>query len=385
MRLTARTLSQIPSPIAVAETLLASTSRRTNVLDLSQGAPNYPTAPAIADRVAEVAHDPDGGRYTDRAGMPLLREVFSGDMRRSYGGMVSPDQVLITAGCNQAFCLVASALTDVGDEILLPVPYYFNHDMWLRLDRVTPVYFSTDANFVPSLEAAAHAITASTRAIVLVTPGNPTGVTIDPKTIERFAEFATSNNIVLILDETYRSFRDQDGPPHHLFARPDWPAHVVSLHSFSKDFAIPGYRVGAIVGDERLLAEVMKLFSCLAICAPRVGQEAAIAGLLHAQGWRDSRASAMRLTRMALQQLMVEQPGGFQLACAGAFYGWLRHPFHDRPTDSVVRQLYADHGVLLLPGTAFMPTDEGFVRVSLTGLDEDSALDFVARLREVGP
>lgn len=383
MRLTPRTLDQIVSPISAAETLLAELQNDRPVLDLSQGAPAYPTADVVADHIAQVAHNPDGTRYTPRPGLPELRRLLAQELCRVYQGSVTADQILITAGCNQAFCLVTSALASVGDEVLVPIPYYFNHDMWLRLDRITPIYFATDDRFVPSVESARRVLSKRTRAIILVTPGNPTGITIPPEVIEAFADLAAGHDIVLILDETYRSFRPTDGPPHSLFRRPDWSANIVSLHSFSKDFAIPGCRVGAVAGDERLLAEVMKLFSCLAICAPRLGQEAAIAGLLHAIQWRDERVAEMRRVQAAFETEMADHPGGFELCSVGAFYGWIRHPFEKEPTDSVVRRLAVDHSVLVLPGTVFMPTDERYLRLSYANLTLADTVELGSRLREM--
>lgn len=383
MRLVGRTLEQIESPITRAEALAAAATEGRAVLDLSQGAPSYPPADAVIERMIQVAREPDGHRYTVRPGLPELRRAFAEELSRTYEGEVQESQILITAGCNQAFCVVMAALTDLGDEVLLPVPYYFNHDMWLRLDRAVPIHVLVDDGYVPSLEAAKRSITARTRALVLVTPSNPTGVTISPALIGNFAEFAAANDLALVIDETYRSFRGTDDPPHNLFQSSDWSDSVVSLHSFSKDFAIPGCRVGAVVADERLLVEVMKLFSCVAICAPRLGQEAVLAGLAEAQDWRAQRAAEIREKQASFSFVMASQPGGFVLCSAGAYFGWVRHPFPGRSSDEVVEELAMAHGVHVLPGTAFMPTDEGFLRFSIANLTHSEIDELGTRLAGV--
>ena len=132
--------------------------------------------------------------------------------------------------------------------------------MWLRLRGVTPVYLEPDACLVPRAADAEALITPRTRAIVLITPGNPSGVTVPPAEIAAFAALARRHGIALILDETYRSFRDTGGrePAHRLFADPAWRSTLVSLHSFSKDLAIPGYRVGAVVAAPELNREVLQ-------------------------------------------------------------------------------------------------------------------------------
>ena len=384
MRLTNRTLQLTASPIAEAHAWLAHRTSDRALLDLSQAAPSYPTAPEIADRIAEIARSGDGGRYAPPPGLPELTEAFARELSLDYGATIDPGQVLPTGGCNQAFCVVTSTLTEPGDEIILCLPYYFNHDMWLKLDNVTPVYLDTGPDLRPDPEAAAALITERTAAIVIVSPGNPTGVTVDPDTIRAFHHLAVANDIALILDETYRNFRPTDEPPHDLFGQPGWADHVISLHSFSKDLAIPGYRVGAVVAGEAVLYETMKLVDCVQISAPRIGQEAVIAGLTKARDWRRIQADRIRATQAVFEEVMAAEPGGFRLASAGAFFGWARHPFTDLGTDEVIKRLVLDHDVLAIPGTAFTPTDEGWVRFSFANLDAAELEELGRRLEEMG-
>ncbi|MEE9415581.1 MAG: aminotransferase [Acidimicrobiales bacterium] len=380
MRLTHRTLSQIHSPIGAANALRELRGAQLPLLDLSQAAPSFPTAPAIAEHVAAVAHEPDGGRYCPQEGLPDLRQAFATELSSDYRGTVRPDQVLITAGCNQAFCVISSAIAAPNDEIILPVPFYFNHDMWMKLDGLVPVYLNPTSGLEPKLAEAEALVSERTRAVVLVTPGNPTGAIFSPATIEDFADFAARHDLLLIIDETYRSYRRTDEPAHGLFARSDWDDHVVSLHSFSKDMAIPGYRIGAAVGRPDLLAEAMKLLDCVAICAPRIGQEAALAGLTKASDWRAEQAARIGAAQITFEAIMSSSPGGFDLVSSGAYFGWVRHPFADESTDSVVRRLLLDHDILTIPGTAFTPSDERFLRLSFANLDHDQLYELATRL-----
>lgn len=391
MRLAPRSVGLIASPIAEAHAWLPLRTGDRPLLDLSQAAPSYPTAPEIAAHVAAVAHRPDGGRYAPPPGLPALREAFAAEMSRDFDASIGEEHVLPTGGCNQAFCAVLSALTEPGDEVVLPVPYYFNHDMWLRLQSVRPVHLHPTRRpslddptaLVPDPGRAASLLTDRTRAIVLVTPANPTGVTTPPEVVAAFHELAVEHGLVLVLDETYRNFRPTDDPPHDLFRRPDWTEHVVSLHSFSKDLAIPGYRVGAIVGGEPLLHEALKFVDCAQISAPRIGQEAVVAGLTRAATWRRAQSARIAAAQRSFEAVMADRPGGFELVTAGAFFGWVRHPF-DIATDEVVRRLVLGHDVLTIPGTAFTPTDEGFLRFSFANLDEAQLCELGARLAELG-
>ncbi len=378
MRLIKRTTQLTASPIAEAKGWLAHRTSERPLLDLSQAAPSYPTAPAIVTRIIEVAKSPDGGAYAPPPGLPQLNEAFANEVG------VRPDHVLPTAGCNQAFCIVSSAITEPGDEVIIPLPYYFNHAMWLELDGVTPVFLACGPDLVPDPSQAENLITERTRAILLVSPGNPSGVTIPPGVIDAFADLAVRHDLVLIVDETYRNFRESDDLPHSLFDRPDWAEHVVSLHSFSKDLAIPGYRVGAVVAGPALIYEAAKLLDCVSICAPRIGQEAAHAGLTLASEWRAEQRSRILQGLEAFRSVMAPSPGGFELVTSGAFFGWVRHPFPNRSTADVVKSLVLDHDVLVIPGTAFLPTDESMVRLSFANLEISDFSELGARLTAAG-
>lgn len=384
MRLIKRTLDQIDSPISETYALLTGHHPTQPLLNLAQAAPAYPPPPEIVEHIAAAAQRPTSGAYVGIAGLDPLREAFSAEISLAYNASVSSADILVTAGCNQAFCIATMTLTEPGDEMIVPLPFYFNHDMWLRMEGVTPVYVEPDGSWMPDPDAARHAITSRTRAILLVTPSNPAGVTVPPETIAAFAAIAAEHDIALIIDETYRNFRDTTAPAHGLFTDPQWGDKVVSLHSFSKDFAIPGYRVGALIAAPRLIREAMKVLDCVQICAPRIGQEAALAGLLHATAWRQAKALEVSQKLAAFRTVMAECPGGFELAACGAYFGWIRHPFPDRPTTDVVRDLLFSHDVLTIPGTAFLPDDRGMIRASVANLPLDHVKDFAQRLASAG-
>jgi aspartate/methionine/tyrosine aminotransferase len=370
--------------MGAAYALLANRAGERALLDLAQAAPRYAPAPEVIAHITEVGQRPDGGAYVPSPGLPRLREVFAAELTRDYRGPIHADQMVITAGCNQAFCLVAQALTGPGDEVIEALPYYFNYDMWLRMNGVVPRYLEPGPDLVPHPAAAEKLITARTRAIVVVSPNNPSGVTIPPSVLAGFAELAARHDIALVLDETYRSFRGTEEPAHQLFADPGWRQTVVSLHSFSKDLAIPGYRVGAVIASSELNREVMKLLDCVAICAPRIGQEAAWAGLTSAGGWRRQRAAEVADKRHRFEAAMAGRPGGFELLALGGFFAWMRHPFLARATPDVTAELITRYDTLVIPGTAFLPDDRRTFRVSVGNLDPAEIAEFAERLRLLG-
>ena len=220
--------------------------------------------------------------YAPQPGLPGLRTAFAADLTAACGATIDATDTLITAGCNQAFCTVISALAGPGDNVVLALPFYFNHDMWLRVEGIAPRYLSTDERLYPAATDAATIIDDRTRAIVLVTPGNPSGVTYPPELIDAFADVAVEHGVALLVDETYRSFRPTTDPAHRLYDRADWRDHVITLHSFSKDLAIPGYRVGGLIAGEAARIEALKVLDCVAISAPVIGQAASATGLMKA-------------------------------------------------------------------------------------------------------
>lgn len=384
MRFTPTISDLVHSPIGAAHALLAHRVHDRPLLDLSQAAPAYAPPPAVLDAVSSGTTDRITTTYAPQPGLPGLRAAFAADLTDSYGARVDSADVLITAGCNQAFCIAASALAGPGDNVVLQTPFYFNHDMWLRVEGVEPRHLPVGDRHLPSVDDAAARIDERTRAIVLVSPGNPTGVTLPPSLIHDFAALARAHDLALILDETYRSFRPTDEPAHGLFTEPGWQDTLVSLHSFSKDLAVPGYRVGALVGGEALRVEALKVLDCVAISAPAVGQAACLAGLEHAGDWRRAQAARVADLQRQFEEVLAPRPGGFELVTAGAYFGWVRAPAGDDDTDTVVRRLVVDHDILVIPGTAFTPDDQRMLRFSFANLDADQIHELGVRLAEYG-
>src|ERR1051325_2517385 len=160
-----------PAPIAEAQAWIPREPSQRRFIDLCQAVPSYPPADSMMEAIAAAAMRPDTGFYTPVRGLPELRRKLAADMAQDYRGAIDAEDVAITAGCNQAFCAVLSALAGPGDNVLLPVPWYFNHQMWLDLQRIAirPLPLSSATGW-PDVEAAAALIDKDTRAIVLVTP-----------------------------------------------------------------------------------------------------------------------------------------------------------------------------------------------------------------------
>lgn len=351
------------------------------LIDVAQAVPGYAPPDALVAHLADRLRDRAMHRYTAILGVPELRAALAARFARFYGGAIAPENVAITAGCNQAFCLAMAALARPGDQVILPVPYYFNHRMWLDATGIEAVHpsFRPEAGGVPDVEEVARLITGRTRAIVLVTPNNPTGAITPAATLRAFYDLARRRGIALVLDETYIDFLPTDTRPHDLFEDPDWASTVVHLYSFSKVFAITGHRVGSITAGPALMAQVEKAMDCVAICAPRIGQEAALFGLEQLDGWVQGNTAAMR-ERATVFRAALSQLEGWRLVSLGAFFAYLEHPFAGREAVDVARFLALEHNLLTLPGSMFGPGQDRFLRVAFANVGSDAAPIVAERL-----
>ncbi len=352
------------------------------LIDVAQAVPGYPPPAELTAHLAKAIAEPRLARYTEIAGTAALRGALAADMNAAYGGDVGAGDVLIAAGCNQAFCLATLALAAPGDEILLPLPYYFNHQMWLDMAGIRAVHlpFRPERGGVPDPADAAARIGPKTRAIVLVTPNNPTGAVYPPEAIAAFAELAGAHGLALILDETYRDFMPDEGAPHGLFREAGWRDNLVHLYSFSKVFSLTGYRVGAVVAGPALVAQVAKAMDTVAICAPHVGQEAALFWLRHSGDWSRANTHLMRERRAALIAALKRNDLGYELVSCGAYFAYLRHPFRGRSATAVAQRLAAEENMLCLPGSMFGPEQEDFLRVAFANVEAEVMPEIAARL-----
>jgi aspartate/methionine/tyrosine aminotransferase len=355
-------------------------------IDLSQAAPGAAPPEALLRKAAEAAGSADGARYGPIQGDPALRAALAGEMSALYGGAITPAEVAITAGCNQAFVTAMMALARAGDAVILPTPWYFNHEMTLRLLGVAARALPSRAEdgFAPDPEACAALIDTRVKAIVLVTPNNPTGAVYPPALLARFAALARQAGVALVLDETYRDFLpDGQARAHGLFAEPEWRSTLIHLYSFSKAYAVPGWRLGAIVAGEPVQREIGKVLDCVQICPARAGQAAVAWGVDGLKDWRAETRADINARATAFRQAMAHLKG-WAVDQAGAYFAYVRHPFAGAPAAEVAQRLAERWGVLALPGPYFGPGQEAHLRFAFANVDARAITDAVARMALMG-
>jgi aspartate/methionine/tyrosine aminotransferase len=352
------------------------------LLNLCQAVPSYPPAESLQAEFARLAQLPGTGGYTNIFGIEPLRAAHARSIGADYAATIAPEQVAITTGCNQAFAAAIMAVAKAGDNVVMPAPYYFNHQMWLTMlgigINIIPAF--RDGVNHPNVEDAAAAIDANTRAIVLCTPNNPTGAIYPPDVLAAFFDLAQSRGLALILDETYKDFRPNPAPAHDLFNRPQWDETLIQLYSFSKVYALAGYRLGAMIAGPTLLHEAAKILDCMTICPPHITQLGVVFALAELDQWKQSKLDIMAKRLATIRKAFSRVDLKFKLISSGAYFAYVEHPFKNETSKAVAMRLAQDHDVLCLPGSMFGPEQEKYLRFAFANVDGALMQPLVERL-----
>ena len=357
------------------------------LIDCCQAVPDYPPAPQLTAFLAEQVGLPETSRYTPDEGLVEARDAVSAWYARRYGAGPSSDQICLTVGASQAFWLAMTTLCRAGDEVILTAPAYFDHPMALQALGLRPVWvpFCEQNHGLIDPQAVAGCITSRTRAILLVTPSNPTGVTAPPELLEQLFDLAAAHDLALILDETYNAFLPGDAAPHALFSQDGWQETFIHLVSFGKTFALTGYRAGALAAGAPFLRQALKVQDTMAVCQPRLTQHAVRYGCDNLDGWVAGNGAMMQRRHDRFREVFGGSAGGFRLAASGGFFAWVRHPFAGQSGREVARRLALEANLLCLPGEVFGPGLQDYLRLAFGNIGEETIPEAVARFREFAP
>jgi len=374
-----RRLAAVQAPvIAVVSRWIAETP---GTISLGQGVVSYgPPADVIAAALRASARA-DAHGYGPIEGEPELVAAIERKLRQDNAIVVRPDScVFVTAGCNLAFTHAMLAIVGPDDEVILPVPYYFNHEMAVQMAGGRAVPVRTTAGHQLDLDAIAGAITPRTRAVVTVSPNNPTGAVYDEASLCRLNALCAARGVFHVSDETYEYFTYGRAAHFSPGGIPGAAAHTISLFSLSKAFGMAGWRVGYLVVPQALSDAVGKIQDTLLICATVVAQHAAVAALEIGRAHAAAHLPALDRTRGRMLQALsapgmpcdVVEPGG-------AFYYFLKVRTQlDAMT--LTERLIREHRVAVTPGSAFGDRDGCAVRVSYGALDSETVAEGLGRL-----
>jgi len=352
------------------------------VINLGQAVPGFPP-PQVALEAAQAALlKSETHIYSADAGLPALRQALAYRLEASFQARVNPEtEIIITTGGNQAFLLALLTFLEPGDEVILPSPFFMNHEMAVRALGGVPVEaaLSEEDGFSISWKVIEPFLTLHTRAIVIVSPSNPTGAVISPQALAEIAAQALARDLYLIGDEAYMHFV-YDGAQHVCLASlPDWRRGVLVTGTFSKTFAMTGWRVGYLIGPEKFIEQALKLQDTMVICAPVIAQEAMLVALNEA--WEHAHHYNVELNarRMYLSERLARIPELSWQPTRGGFFAFTRIA---GCKDSLVlcMDLIDKERVVTLPGSIFGRAGEGFLRLSYGVADQTQLEEACTRI-----
>ena len=384
-----------PSPIArrLSASIRASAERQRmpllemaraypDVINLGRGDPDLPT-PAHIVEAAKRALEEGYTHYTPLNGLPELRQAIAETQARKSGLKVDPDsEVMVTTGGQEAVFIIAQALLDPGDEMLMPDPHYSSYDLAAAAagGRLVPVPAFPEDGFLVRPEEVERRITSRTKALIIVSPDNPSAALYPPELLSRLADVARRHELVVVSDEIYSRLVFGNRRAVSLATLPGMRERTIIVDSFSKAYAMTGWRVGYVVAPADFVAAIGSLRHTLTICAPTFAQKAAAAALT---GPQDCVAELVH-TYDERQRHFVQGLRAMGLDAIepqGTFYVFFDVRSLGIPSSEVCERLLREARVLAFPGNSYGEAGDGFVRASLAvPLDRiKEAIDRMAR------
>ena len=384
--MTQSSLRMLAVDAPIIPTIAALVRDNPGTISLGQGVVNYGPPQEAIDAIPGLMADVQLNKYQSVMGHPALIEALTDKLAQDNGiKLDGSSSIMVTAGSNMAFLNCLLAITDPGDEVILPLPFYFNHEMAIRMCGCTPVLVQTHQDWSLVVEAIASAITPRTRAIVTVSPNNPTGAVYSRESLVAVNDLCASNGLYHFSDEAYEYFTYDGLTPFSPASLPGADRHTVSFFSMSKNYGMASWRVGYVVFPAHLNEAMTKVQDTNLICAPVVSQLLAVQALRHGRPWVTPKIHALGIVRQNVFDSLDELGHLAQFPrTQGAFYVLMKLPPLARGDDRLAfNQFMAQkHKVACVPGFAFGltdPTAGNYQRLSYGALDSASVAEGVNR------
>jgi len=353
------------------------------VIHLEIGEPDFDT-PKIIKEEAWKALQEGYTHYTHNAGLIELRQVIADYYKSMWEVEVSPEEVIVTVGGTGALFLSLLSAVDVGDEVLVPDPGYPPYISMIKMIGATPVYYSLKENsgFLPKADEIKDEISEKTKAIIVNTPNNPMGIVYPKNVLKSIAKLASNHDLVIISDEVYERLTF-DGIKHYTMLKfEDVADKLVVINSFSKTFAMTGWRIGfAVSKNAELIKNMTKLQEGVVACAPAMAQRAAIVALKHSQEFVNEMVQEFQKRRDLLVRLLSELENTSFVTPQGAFYVLLNISNYTEDSYEFAERLLTAKKVGVAPGRAFGQSSEGYIRISFAN-SEENIVEGIRRIKE---
>jgi len=349
-------------------------------ISLGQGVAYYGPPPEAARSIQGFLADPENHKYKLVQGIPELLDAIEKKLAAENGIRLNGQRIVVTAGANMGFVNAVLAITDPGDEIILNLPYYFNHEMAIAIADCKAICVPTDENYQLQPEAIEAAITERTRAVVTISPNNPTGAVYPEETLGTVNEICRQRSLYHISDEAYEYFT-YDGARHFSPGSIEGSSgHTISLFSLSKAYGFASWRIGWMVVPEHLFEPVRKIQDTILICPPVISQWAAVGAMTAGRTYCQDKLKVTREIRQLVLKRLHEIDDVITIPDAnGAFYLLLR-VHTDLPPMELARRLVEEHKVAVIPGTTFGVQNQCLLRVAYGALQKETAAEGIDRL-----
>lgn len=382
-RIAARMDQLAPSGIRkVNEKALAMEREGRSVIHFEIGRPDFDT-PEYIKRACEESLRRGDVFYTSNFGDMGLRQAIADKLQRENHIPYKAGEVLVTVGLSEAVFDVLCSILDEGDEILVPDPVWINYLNVPRLLGATPVAYSLreENDFQMDLEEIRSKVTNQTKALVLVTPNNPTGGVLSEETLQGLAKIAVEKDLLVIADEIYERLVYDDAKHVSIASLPGMKERTFTMNGLSKAYSMTGWRIGYVAAPEEYIAVLNKIHQHNTTCAPSFVQKASIAAL-NEEGDEVSAMVREYQRRRDYAVSAINAIPGLSCRCPkGAFYIFLNVKSLGRSSAEVAQLLLEQAGIALVPGDVFGPGGEGYLRMSFAN-SYDNVVEGCRRLAE---
>jgi aminotransferase len=369
------------TPSDLRDALMDLAATMSDVISLGLGDPDLATPPHVIAAAKEAMDGGDLG-LTPPAGLPELRQAIAAKLRRENGIDVDGmSEVIVTTGGQEALFLIMAAIVNPGDEILVPDPRYSSYDDAIEMAGGRMVFVPTDEahDFDLDPDEVEARITPRTRAILYISPSNPTAGMVSPANIRRIAQIARDHDLVVISDEIYEHYVYDDAKHLSIASLPGMKERTITVNGASKTFAMTGFRIGYVAAPAHVIDAMVRLKSVINVAAPTVSQWAVVAALNGPQACVEE----MRQTyaaRRAMLLAALDRMGFTYGAPRGALYVWANSASTGIPSTELSYRFLTEGRVLIFPGTGF--GDQWFDYMRITLLQPIEILEEAARRME---
>ncbi|GAA1047471.1 MULTISPECIES: pyridoxal phosphate-dependent aminotransferase [Rothia] len=362
------------------------------VIGFGAGEPDFPTPDYIVDSAAEALKDPKNFRYSPAAGLPELKKAIAEKTLRDSGVTIDPSQIIVTNGGKQAVYEAFATVLGEGDDVLLPAPYWTTYPEAIRLAGANPieVFAGSDLEYKVTPEMLEEAYTPATKALIFVSPSNPTGAVYTAEETKAIGEWALSKGIFVISDEIYEHLTYDSVPFISILkAVPELAENTIVLNGVAKTYAMTGWRVGWMYGPTDVIKAATNLQSHLSSNVNNIAQHAALTAVSGSLDAVDKMHEAFDRRRKAIVEGLNAIDGVVCPTPKGAFYVYPDvQGLLGKTIDGVTPRTSAELAELILekaevavvPGEAFGPS--GYLRLSYA-LGDDDLAEGIARIQKL--